>query len=134
MEAQFRKETIRAILLVIPVVFCLGLGFALNIKSNQGSIEASVWLLALTAFFGCMVPGQIHSRRRLWKWATASGLEIIRYEERPVRRGLFLWNSWNWHLVFFVVVRDVNGLEKSAFVRFCVGLFSLSSRADVIWK
>ena len=95
-----------------------------------GPVVAVIVVLLVAA-----VVRRITNRRRIQAWAASNGLEVVRYEERPILRGPFFWNSSNHQIVYFVVVRARDGTEKSGFVRFggyLVGLFS--KRCDVIWR
>ena len=72
---------------------------------------------------------RVNNGRRIQAWAASNGLEVVRYEERPILRGPFFWISSNYQIVYFVVVRARNGTEKSGFVRFAATSLGYSQSA-----
>ena len=74
------------------------------------------------------------SRSLLDQWAEQNGFEIIHSELRSLRRGPFLLTTTKGQTVYYVTVRDINGVEHCGWVR-CGGalLGLLSDKTEVRW-
>lgn len=68
------------------------------------------------------------------EWAASQGYEIVHSEYRWFFRGPFSWFTSDGQTVYFVTVRDCNGIERSGFLR-CGGYFFglFSNKAEVRW-
>jgi hypothetical protein len=74
------------------------------------------------------------SRSVLEQWADENGFEILHSEYRNLVRGPFFWTTSRGQTVYYVRVRDSNGLVRSGWVR-CGGWFLglMSDKAEVRW-
>ncbi len=91
-----------------------------------------VFCLALGGLFWAHIA---RARQILARWAQRNQLQILQRQYCFLARGPFWWRSSNSHAVFYVVVRDKFGFEKSGWVRCGAWLWGLlSDRADVVWN
>jgi hypothetical protein len=70
----------------------------------------------------------------LRRWAEENGFQILDYKLRLLSTGPFSWTSINGQTVYQVHVRDVEGRERSGWLR-CGSFWSgvLDDRSDVRW-
>ncbi len=75
------------------------------------------------------------SRSVLEQWAEENGFEILQSEYRNVTRGPFFWTTSRGQTVYYVRVRDPQGMERTGWVR-CGGWFLglMSDKAEVRWE
>jgi hypothetical protein len=95
----------------------------------MGSFIAFAVVAVLAIFVFAWILEWRHDRATamLQKWAAQNGYQIIRQEHRAFFKGPFFWTSGKSHEVYFVVVEDSGGCQKSAWVRcggFWLGLWS----------
>ncbi len=75
------------------------------------------------------------SREVLEQWAEEQGFELLHREYRNLIRGPFFWTTSRGQTVYYVRVRDQQGVERSGSVR-CGGWFLglLTNPAEVRWE
>jgi hypothetical protein len=84
-------------------------------------------ILALVWHFG-------RSNSLLHQWAAQSGFRIIRQEYRNFFKGPFFWTSTRGQTVYYVVVEDSVGNQRSGWVRCGSWWFGLlSDNVEVRW-
>jgi hypothetical protein len=75
------------------------------------------------------------TRQILGKWAKDNNYQILSSEHRIFTKGPFFWTSSRQQSVYYVVVRDSHGHEKSGWLRcgdYWFGM--LIDRVEVIWE
>ncbi len=74
------------------------------------------------------------SREIAEKWAIEKGYTITKIDRRYLRAGPFFWRRGRGHEVFFVVVRDAQGMQRAGYIR-TGGWFlgQLSEQVTVDW-
>ena len=68
-------------------------------------------------------------------WATAQGYTIVRFERAFLGGAFSLWTTSRGQIVYFITVRDNQGLERNACVRcgsFLGGVFG-SDKIEIKW-
>jgi hypothetical protein len=75
------------------------------------------------------------SRQLLEKWVVDNGYQLVHREYRSLRRGPFFWTTSRGQAVYYVVVRDALGKERSGWVRCGSWWLGLSSdKVEVAWE
>jgi hypothetical protein len=102
-------------------------------------MDSGFQVLLLVAI-GVIIVGSIawhfsRSRSILEHWANEHGFEILHSEYRNFFRGPFFWTTARGQTVYYVRVRDRQGIERSGWVR-CGGWFLglMADKAEVRWE
>lgn len=93
--------------------------------------------IILIFVFAAIITGAIFSRARqmLESWAKENGYQILRSELRWFRRGPFFWTTSRNQMVYYVSVRNREGVTRNAWVRcgtWWLGVFQY--KAEVRWE